>query len=82
MVFAYVQHTIRLVLRDVEIQQFLTQSEPFTTTLHSFGVLIDLEQEKYIVLVDLVVILVDQLVDIFFYFSNFLCWTSLLCLGF
>lgn len=70
MVLAHFKHLGRKILRNVEVKQFLTQIKPLAAVFHALCVLVDLEEEKYVMFVDFVVVLLDKVVDVLLYLAH------------
>ena len=62
MTLAYLQYFLTILLLDVEVEEFLFEVVDLTACLDAIFRVIDLEEEKHVVLVDLL-LLSDQVVD-------------------
>jgi hypothetical protein len=82
LVFAHVNHSVGQVLCNVKVKQLLTQVEFLAGRLDSFGVFVDLEEEKHVVFVDASVILVNQAVNFLLDLAHSFFRAGLLGLGF
>jgi hypothetical protein len=76
------QHALWLTLSNVKVQKLLPQVQLLATILDALTILINLKEEKHVMLVNLAVILLNEVVDLLLDLSDLLRGARLLSLCF